>query len=311
MKNGQYDSQNPISTNNSNNTKKRYNKYLPFLLAGIVAVGLVACKFLQKESVPAMAEAVIATETEEPDEEVTEQENGQEEPEESDSVAKVSDMELDGQSKDNLTTSEPEDNLITSEPEDLNKGDNLSQVEEQSESDEIIYNMEGTEQTSTPTQSNSPSNQNPDTPTTPTEIESELEAELESIIESTNPADITDTPVQIEGETQQENSAAGTGSQTQGSTGQTQASSGTQGTEVKQPNEQTQQNVSGGGSGTGSTGGAPVNIDDPGYDPNYVSEVTGVALDRNHNGIPDPLEFIKQRTTVNVDMSNAGFVKPK
>lgn len=311
MKNGQYDSQNPISTNNSNNTKKRYNKYLPFLLAGIVAVGLVACKFLQKESVPAMAEAVIATETEEPDEEVTEQENGQEEPEESDSVAKVSDMELDGQSKDNLTTSEPEDNLITSEPEDLNKGDNLSQVEEQSESDEIIYNMEGTEQTSTPTQSNSPSNQNPDTPTTPTEIESELEAELESIIESTNPADITDTPVQIEGETQQENSAAGTGSQTQGSTGQTQASSGTQGTEVKQPNEQTQQNVSGGGSGTGSTGGAPVDVGDPGYDPNYVSEVTGVVLDRNHNGIPDPLEFIKQRTTVNVDMSNAGFVKPK
>ena len=199
MENGQYDSQNPISTNNSNNTKKRYNKYLPFLLAGIVAVGLVACKFLQKESVPAMAEAVIATETEEPDEEVTEQENGQEEPEESDSVAKVSDMELDGQSKDNLTTSEPEDNLITSEPEDLNKEDNLSQVEEQSESDEIIDNMEGTEQTNN-TPSQSPSNSPTTTPDT-SQIESELEAELESIIESTNPADITDTPVQIEGET--------------------------------------------------------------------------------------------------------------
>ena len=71
------------------------------------------------------------------------------------------------------------------------------------------------------------------------------------------------------------------------------------------------QKVSGGGSGTGSTGGAPVDVGDPGYDPNYVSEVTGVVLDRNHNGIPDPLEFIKQRTTVNVDMSNAGFVKPK
>lgn len=311
MENGQHDSQNPISTNNSNNTKKRYNKYLPFLLAGIVAVGLVACKFLQKESVPAMAEAVIATETEEPDEEATEQEDGQEEPDESDSVADVSDIELDDQSKDNLTTSEPEDNLITSEPEDLNKEDNLSQVEEQSESDEIINNMEGTEQTSTPTQSNSPSNQNPDTPTTPTEIEAELEAELESIIESTNPADITDTPVQIEGETQQGNGStgtsslpqgtegtAGTGSQTQGSTGQTQAPSGTQGTpsqdtEVKQPNEQTQQNVSGSGSGTGSTGGAPVNIGDPGYDPNYVSHITGVVLDRNHNGIPDPLEIGK------------------
>lgn len=297
MENGQYDSQNPISTNNSNNTKKRYNKYLPFLLAGIVAVGLVACKFLQKESVPAMAEAVIATETEEPDEEVTEQENGQEEPEESDSVAKVSDMELDGQSGNNLTTSEPED---------LNKEDNLSQSE--SEPDEVLDNMEGTEQTSTHTQSPSLS---PTTTPDTSQIESELEAELESIIESTNPADITDTPVQIEGETQQENSAAGTGSQTQGSTGQTQASSGTQGTEVKQPNEQTQQNVSGGGSGTGSTGGAPVNVGDPGYDPNYVSEVTGVVLDRNHNGIPDPLELIKQHTTSNVDMSNAGFVKPK
>lgn len=170
----------------------------------------------------------------------------------------------------------------------------------------------------TPTQSNSLSpTGTPDT--TPTEIESELEAELESIIESTNPADITDTPVQIEGETQQGNSTAGTGSQTQGSTGQTQAPSGTgsqtqapsQDTQPKQPNEQTQQNVSGSGSGTGSTGGAPVNVGDPGYDPNYVSEVTGVVLDRNHNGIPDPLELIKQHTTSNVDMSNAGFVKPK
>ena len=329
MENGQYDSQNPISTNNSNNTKKRYNKYLPFLLAGIVAVGLVACKFLQKESVPAMAEAVIATETEEPDEEVTEQENGQGEPEESDSVAKVSDMELDGQSKDNLTTSEPEDNLITSEPEDLNKEDNLSQVEEQSESDEIIDNMEGTEQTNN-TPSQSPSNSPTTTPDT-SQIESELEAELESIIESTNPADITDTPVQIEGETQQENSASSvpSGGQTQtpsgnqGNAGQTQTLSGTQGTpsqdtEVKQPDKQTQQNgaannqVQSNQGNTSTSGGARLTgPDDPRFDPNYVNPRTGVMLDYDGNGIPDPIDLMKPGKVETVDGSKYGFVKPK
>lgn len=162
--------------------------------------------------------------------------------------------------------------------------------------------------------------------TTPTEIESELESELESIIESTNPANITNNPIQIEKETQQENGStgtsslpqgtegtAGTGSQTQGSTGQTQAPSGTQGTpsqdtEVKQPNEQTQQNAAN-NQGTTGTGGAPVNIGDPGYDPNYVNPSTGVVLDFNGNGMPDPLEAGGNGGKVEwVDGSKYGFV---
>lgn len=159
--------------------------------------------------------------------------------------------------------------------------------------------------------------------TTPTEIESELEAELESIIESTNPADITDTPVQIEGETQQGNSTAGTGSQTQGSTGQTQAPSGTQGTpsqdtEVKQPNEQTQQNgaannqVQSNQGNTSTSGGARLTgPNDPRFDANYVNPRTGVMLDYDGNGIPDPLEIGKPGKVETVDGSKYGFVKPE
>lgn len=174
----------------------------------------------------------------------------------------------------------------------------------------------------TPTQS--PSNSPTTTPDT-SQIESELEAELESIIESTNPADITDTPVQIDEETQQENSASSvpSGGQTQtpsgnqGNAGQTQTLSGTQGTpsqdtEVKQPDKQTQQNGTANNQGTTGnqesagtgTGSSPVNVGDPGYNPNYISPVTGVILDQNHNGIPDPLEIGTGSKVVSDDWSN-------
>ena len=180
------------------------------------------------------------------------------------------------------------------------------------------------------TPSQSPSNSPTTTPDT-SQIESELEAELESIIESTNPADITDTPVQIEGETQQENSASSvpSGGQTQtpsgnqGNAGQTQTLSGTQGTpsqdtEVKQPDKQTQQNgaannqVQSNQGNTSTSGGARLTgPDDPRFDPNYVNPRTGVMLDYDGNGIPDPIDLMKPSKVETVDGSKYGFVKPK